>query len=341
MPTNAELMQPAEDRGSESRRILCTGGSGFIGSHLIDFLLTTPNTVILNIDIARPVTAAHRAIWRDVDILDSALLRNTVREFKPTHVVHLAARADMEGTTLDDYRANTEGTKNLLEACSSTNSIQRVIVTSSQHVRKPGALPAMSAEDFVPYKAYGASKAITEELTRQLTVPFVWTIVRPTTIWGPGSTIMANGLWRLLAARRYFHPRRDDVVRSYGYVKNVVAQLNAVMTLPADRVDRQVFYVGDACLRQEEWVNAFSVALSGRRALRAPNALLFAVAVLGEAFKRVGLPAPLFWSRYKNMVTSNPVPIEHSLRIIGEGPYSLKEGIAETVAWLRSRTDDA
>ena len=52
-------------------KILVTGGSGFIGTNLIEYLLENYKPIdILNIDIADPKIKDHFSLWKKVDILD-------------------------------------------------------------------------------------------------------------------------------------------------------------------------------------------------------------------------------------------------------------------------------
>jgi nucleoside-diphosphate-sugar epimerase len=329
--------QPVNWGGASAHpnRVLCTGGSGFIGTHFLDFMLGQPLTDILSIDIKKPGSTRHEEVWQMVDILDAASLERVFQAFKPTHLVHLAAKADMTGTSLADYSVNTAGTANVLAAAKRVPALQRVVVASTQHVRRPGSAPASGDEEFEPYEAYGSSKAATENLVREADLKCSWTIVRPTAVWGPGHWGLANGLWRTLARGLYVHPRGDRVIRSYGYVKNVVFQVASILEAPADVVDRRVFYLGDPCINQLTWVNTFAEAITGRSVRTAPQWLLHLMALAGEGGRRIGIPCPLYLSRFRNMVTSNVVPVDDAIEKLGAGPYSLQEGVAETVAWLR------
>jgi GlcNAc-P-P-Und epimerase len=317
------------------RRVLCTGGSGFIGTHFVDHMLERPLVEILSVDVRRPATSNHETTWRRVDILDRDSVEKTFKEFGPTDVVHLAARADMAGDSLGDYSPNTVGTANVLAAARGATALQRIIIASTQHVRRPGSTPASGDEDYEPYEMYGLSKAVSEDLVRQSGLTCCWTIVRPTAVWGPGHLGLASGFWKTLARGVYLHPRGDRVIRSYGYVKNVVFQLAAILDAPRETVDSKVFYLGDPCISQLEWVNAFAIAITGQPVRTAPRWFLHIMALVGESARRLGLPAPLYLSRYRNMITSNVVPIEKAIEVLGAGPYSLEEGVIETVAWLR------
>ena len=79
-------------------RYLITGGSGFIGSNLIEELLKK-NYQIMNVDIKAPNIESHGSLWREQDILDFPGLLAAFREFQPTHVIHLAAQADSASIT--------------------------------------------------------------------------------------------------------------------------------------------------------------------------------------------------------------------------------------------------
>jgi nucleoside-diphosphate-sugar epimerase len=177
---------------------------------------------------------------------------------------------------------------------------------------------------------------MTEQLTRKAKLRCCWTIIRPTAIWGPGQWGLANGLWRVLGKGLYLHPREDHVIRSYGYVKNVVYQINAILDAPTDLVHESVYYVGDPSIRQIEWVNAFAEAITGKSVRKAPKWVLYSMALAGEMAYRVGIPTPLYLSRYHNLITTNPVPTDGTAKHFGLGPYSMNQGVQETVSWLKA-----
>ena len=66
-------------------KILCTGGSGFIGTHLMDQFLANKNE-LLNVDIKAPQKADQFKYWMECDILDFEKLLLVFAEFQPTHV---------------------------------------------------------------------------------------------------------------------------------------------------------------------------------------------------------------------------------------------------------------
>jgi len=313
-------------------KILITGGSGFIGTNLIDHLKN--NYSLLNIDIKPPINSDQKEYWRECDILDKSKLFEILRDFQPDFLIHLAARADVEGKTLDDYKANTIGTQNVLEAVKNTSSMKRVIITSTQFVNQYHGFPK-DDEDFAPYTVYGQSKVITEKITREAELDCCWTIIRPTNIWGPWHWRYPNEFWKVIAEGKYLHPSNQKVIRSYGYVGNVCWQIQKILEIDESLVCGKVYYVGDEPIDILKWVNEFSKQQIGKNVKEVDKRLLRIIAVFGDLLKIMGIKFPLTSSRLKSMTTSNVAPMNKTFQVLGKSPYSLEEGVKETIKWLK------
>lgn len=318
-------------------RLLITGGSGFIGTNLVEFYAKR-GMILLNLDWNPPMNPAHNVYWRLCDIMDARHVEQALTEFAPTHVVHLAARTDTdELVDVDAYRQNHEGTRTLLAAIKDNPSVERVIVTSTQFVCEAGYQPKHD-EDYKPFTIYGESKRLTEQVTRSAGLQCTWTLIRPTTIWGPWSLRYRDVMFKVMRKGLYFHPGRKKVVRSYGYVGNVVWQIDRMLNLPSEAVSGKVFYVGDQPFDLKIWVEAFSLALTGRPVRYIPTWIVQALALFGDVLKALRIPFPITSGRYRSMTTDYITPMDRTVEALGEAPFSMADGIRETIDWYDNRS---
>ena len=123
-------------------KVLITGGSGFIGTNLVEYYLSK-GVEVLNLDITSPRNHEYKSCWKEMDILNPEGLRAAVVNFSPTHIVNLAAQTGTidRGRKLENYAVNFEGVKNLIEATKDIPSLERMVSTSSMAVCEIGFQP--------------------------------------------------------------------------------------------------------------------------------------------------------------------------------------------------------
>jgi nucleoside-diphosphate-sugar epimerase len=314
-------------------KILVTGGSGFIGTNLTEFFYQQ-GWEFLNIDLVPPKLPFLGNYWLEGDIMEKKWLVETFESYRPTHVVHLAAETDTNPLkTLESYVVNTIGSENVIQAAEEVRTVNLLILTSTQFVYQRSTPPA-NDEDFAPHTVYGESKVISEQKLRSL-ASFPWTIIRPTNIWGPWHLRYPFEFWKILAEGKYFHPGRASVIRSYGYVGNVVHQIATLLSSDKSKVSGKVFYVGDEPIDLYEWVNGFSLGQTGKPVRVVSRPLVRALALIGDVLKAVGFNFPITSSRYFSMTTSNPAPMGRTFEELGKPRFTIQEGIAHTVNWMK------
>ncbi len=316
-------------------KILITGGSGFIGTNLMQSYLDQ-GVEVMNLNWNPPLNQAQVPYWKEVNIMDVSRLNEAFATYQPTHVVHLAARTDTDIYELDgdlnEYAQNTQGTQHVLEAIQATASVQRAIITSSMFVCEAGYMPQHD-QDYRPFTLYGMSKKLTEEYTRTADLNCAWTIIRPQTIWGPWSLRYRDVMFKVMNKGLYFHPSKKNVRRAYGYVGNVVWQIQQILQAPEAAVNEQVFYVGDQPIDLRNWVELISLELTGKPVRLLPTPLVKGIALVGDALKRFNVWFPLSSTRFNSMTQDYLAPIEKTYEVLGTPPYTTEAGVKEMIAW--------
>jgi len=321
-------------------RILVTGSSGFIGTNLIDAAQRDGHTV-LGIDTKPPQNSVHTSIFEQVDLTDAAGMNAVVGKFRPTHVWHMGARTDLADGIIDDvYAANTIGTRNLIEAMKRVDTVERCIHASTKLVCATGKTPPECGEH-CPDTTYGESKASMERIVRRDEDTYwQWCIVRPTSIWGPWFGIPYLDFFLSVARGRYMHLGSVNPPRSFGYVGNIVYQIEKLTEANAETIQGKVFYVTDyEEYRIREWADQINAILGRRPIRKLPEPVVQAAAKVGDLLKLFSWKNPPLTSfRLKNMRSdTSHIPIDELRQITGPMPYSLDDGIAATVAWMNQQ----
>ncbi|RAI91656.1 NAD-dependent epimerase/dehydratase family protein [Algoriphagus yeomjeoni] len=315
-------------------KLIITGGSGFIGTNLMEYYLSRQNDFeVINIDLFEPKIEGHKPFWKKLDIRNETELNKVFKDFNPSHVVHLAARTDLSGTTIKDYDSNTIGVSNLLQACEECQNIQKVLFTSSMLVCKLGYQPKHEC-DYNPSTIYGESKVFTETLVRNASLSYEWAILRPTSIWGPWFGEPYRNFFDLLIEKKYFHIGDRSCTKTYGFVDNVVYQINTILFAEKDDIDKKLFYLGDYNpYSLEDWANEVGDAL-GNKVHKLPFSVLTFLAKTGDFLKGFGISFPMTSFRLKNMTTDNIIDMKSTQKVAPNLPVSRKEGIAKTLDWI-------
>lgn len=222
------------------RRVLVTGGAGFIGSHLVDALLADGQqvTVIDDLSSGDARRVAEDAEFHQIDIVDGSALDNVVDACKPQAIFHLAAQSSVTVSVTDparDCAVNVQGTLNVLEAAAHHRA--PVAFTSTGGALYGDEAPIPTPEDRIPapLAPYGASKWAGEAYIRTWSassgVPHA--ICRLGNVYGPRQSphgeagvvaIFTHHLYLARSPKIFGHGRPT---RDYVHVADVVAALRA------------------------------------------------------------------------------------------------------------------
>lgn len=314
-------------------KILVTGGSGFIGTNLIDYLSKDNEYEIQNLDMVKPKKDSHNKYWVQVNLRRHDDVVAAVEAFAPTYVIHLGARTDLNGKTLQDYDANMGGVRNMLKAIEAAGSVKRAIFASSMYVCEPGYMPK-DFEDYAPHTLYGESKVETEKIIKKANPSYTWSIIRPTSIWGPWFGEPYDKFFHIVLNHMYFHMGSRACKKTYGYVDNAIYQIMSILSAEPEMVNRNVYYLGDyEAYPISVWANEIA-RIENIRIPYVPYWCFKIVGWFGDLLKKLGITFPMTSFRLHNMTTNNVHNLEPIKAIAPNLPVSRIEGTKITLKWI-------
>ena len=152
--------------------ILVTGGAGYIGSHTCKALASAGMTPITFDNLSR----GHADLVRwgplvEGDILDTAALDKTLKQYRPSAVIHFAALAYVGESAADPisyYRNNSCGMISVLD-CMIKNGVEQIVFSSScTTYGLPDTLPISETAPQRPISPYGRSKYFCEQIIKDV-----------------------------------------------------------------------------------------------------------------------------------------------------------------------------
>jgi nucleoside-diphosphate-sugar epimerase len=276
----------AEWLGSLARPIALTGGTGFVGSHLVDTLCGAglrPRVLVRDTGSPRWI-AGVEAEWIEGSLEDTASLRRLVAGAGT--VVHLAGvlRAGRES---EFDAGNRQGTANLVAAIRGAAPDARLTHVSSLAAVGPSAEPEGKApgDSASPISAYGRSKLGGEIEVAALGDSNWWCILRPPGVYGPRDTdifeffkMASKGLAGIPAGERWL---------TMAYVADVVRAILAAAVVGAHG---QAYHLGEPSpQRLDEIFKQLAEAGGCRvRIVPVPAPVIRAAGAAGSVLQRMG-----------------------------------------------------
>lgn len=313
------------------KKIIVTGGSGFIGTNLIEYIKN--DYEVVNYDTQPPKISEHMKYWVKLDVTDLKELSRASLLFKPNFIIHLAARTDLDSNNLNDYESNIIGTKNILKVSKMCSTLLKVIFTSSKFVN-PNGYDVSDQFDMNPHTAYGESKKIGEEYIWKNFPNCDWCIIRPTSIWGPYFQEPYRNFFDYIIKGYYFHIGNIRCYKTYGYIGNTVFQIKLLLDTNTHDINDKVFYLGDYDPYDiREWATEIGDEVN-KSLFKIPNLIVRTLSYIGDIFKLFNIRFPLTSFRYKNMTEDGLNNLENITKIAPHLPFSRLEGTKITLEWL-------
>jgi len=307
----------------KNKNILVTGGTGFVGSHLVEALVKRGARVVVPYRSTDPASyfmtqgLDKKVVLAIGDVTDRRRIVDIVSKYEIETIYHLAAQPIVDtayNNPVETIQTNVMGTVNILDAAYNSGTVRHIIVTSSD--KAYGKSERTYTEDSPlsgdhPYEASkSAADIITQAYIKTYNAPA--TIVRFGNIYGPGDLNMSRiipGIMQSVLTGEELDLRSDGTfVRDYVYVGDVISAYLYVLD-HFDKTQGQAYNI-------------------------ASDDSLSVLELLKKTEKVLGVTIP-----YRIMNNQkNEIPIQHldwgKFAKLGWKPgVSLKQGLTETYEW--------
>lgn len=315
-------------------KVLVTGGSGFIGTNMVEYL-ESRNYEVLNFDIDRPRNKLFLKNWVKGNILNQDELLACFKDFNPDYVIHLAARTDLDETkSLSGYASNIQGVENIVNIINNFPDVKRTIYASSRMVCRIDYVP-ISFDDFCPPNLYGESKVLGERIVKEK-ANHDYVIVRPTSIWGPYFEIPYRTFFDTVRKNMFFIPKGHNPQKSFGFVYNTVFQLEKIMLAPKEILEEHYYLTDYPALDLKEWADLVSMEFNDRNSKVISMLPLRIAAKMGDLLQKTAWKNPPLTSfRLNNLITNMVYDTKTLEKLCGQLPYDLKKGTVITTDWVK------
>ena len=316
-----------------------TGGTGFIGSHLVEALLKKGIQVRCLLrktsDLKWLEGLPIEVNWGDCN--DKNSLREAVEGVE--QVFHLAGvtKAVHEKTY---FEVNAFGTENLIHACLENNPrIQKFIYLSSQAAAGPSrnGNKKKESDQCKPVSPYGQSKQMGEELAMAHAQELPLLILRPSAVYGPRERDIYT-FFKLLSKRiKPCLPSKDQHI-SLCYVEDIIQAI--LLAAQVKGSSGEIFFLSDGQdYRLEEIGDIFAQAMGVNAfCIRVPEWMIIGMASFSEYLSKLsGKPPLLNKGKVEEILQRNWVcDITKAKTALGFEPHiSLAQGAKLTFEWYK------
>lgn len=203
-------------------KIAIIGGSGFVGTKLIETLLHTGDFEILNID--KQISMQYPEVTVISNVLDKETLQSVLPDTDLVVLLAAEHRDDVTPVSLY-YDVNVKGIENTLEAME-RNGVKRIVFTSTVAVYGLNKENPNEDTQIDPFNHYGKSKWKAEQVLQEwYKTRKDWNIqiIRPTVIFGEQNRGNVYNLLKQIASGRFMMIGKGDNRKSMSYVGNIAA----------------------------------------------------------------------------------------------------------------------
>lgn len=313
-------------------KILILGGSGFVGTRLVELLLSAGHQVVIG-DIVESKT--YPDLWKSCDVCHDDDLRSLMPGVDC--VVNLAAAHRDDVRPLSLYTlTNVEGAEHVCKIASEVG-VHHILFTSSVAIYGFPKYPYGEDGPRNPFNEYGRTKLLAEgvyERWQQSDERNRLCVIRPTVIFGERNRGNVYNLFRQLASGKFLMVGTGRNCKSMAYVGNIVAFIK--WNIENNRSSYDVYnYVDKPDLNMNNLVERFEESLGSKLPpLRLPYWLGlcggYCFDVLAFVLRK---QFPISSIRVKKFCAQTVFSAEKMLHSGFQAPYSLAEALDRTISF--------
>lgn len=304
----------------QNKKVIVTGATGFVGSHLVRRLLNEGAQVHAFVrrssNLWRIEDIKARLTLHEVSLTDTDLLNKTIESIKPDHVFHLATYGGVGGQADNQQIMDTNyiGTVNLLNACNNAGYEGFINTGSSSEY---GVKDEPMKEDMIPepYNTYGATKAAAtiycQSQAREKGLPI--TTLRLFSPFGPCDepNRLISYVTKSMLKNEGIKLSSKSHVRDYIYIDDVIESYMAV-------------------IREKSYGKVYNIGSNQQHTVEQ---------VFDIIAKILGKDAKPVWGEFKPRINEPKIWIADITKAKNELNWapqiSFEEGIEKTVLWMK------
>lgn len=318
---------------------LVTGASGFVGSHLVDYLL---NKGFIVRCIVRKTSSLKWLNGKEVELFYCGL--NDKEGLKIAfegvdyvfHVAGVVKSKKPEGY----YLGNVETTRNLLEvAVEFKNKIKRFLVVSSQTVSGPSldGKPVDENNTCQPITTYGRSKFAEEELAKKYMAQLPITICRAPAVYGERDTEILI----------FFKTFNSGLMTTIGFSKKLISLIHVrdlvegfYLAAVSEKSSGQIYFISSEKYYTWQEIGDITSKVLNKKpfSVKVPHSIVFVIAVIAQFFAMFSSkPATLNIEKAKDITQQFWIcNTGKAVRDLGyHQKISIQEGIKRTCDWYK------
>ncbi|MCU0342942.1 MAG: NAD(P)-dependent oxidoreductase [Ignavibacterium sp.] len=316
---------------------LVTGANGFVGSHLVDNLLSH------GLRVRCLVRKSSNLKWLDkknVEIFDSGLFdKDGLRKaFKDVNYIYHVAGVVKSKTKDGYFKGNVETTKNLLEvALENAPTVKRFLVVSSQTVSGPSleGKPVNEDSECKPITTYGRSKLEEERLVLSFKDKLPITICRAPAVYGERDTEIFI----------YFQTFSKGLTTTIGFNKKELSLIHAIdlaegfyLASMSEKAKGEIYFISSEKFYTWQEINSITSKILNKKPIiiKVPHFLVYTIAAVAQFFAMFSSkPATLNIEKAKDITQQYwTCDTSKAMRDFGyKQKISIEEGIKKTCDW--------